>query len=105
MLSPYLVVDALPECDTDSSEDTPQAEPIARLCARTHVLRMPMDKLTLQEYQIFNAIKDTLGEVCRVSVWMRVDALDIEAASAALAADDCWRQNVAHLMTWLYWWV
>src|SRR5882762_82813 len=59
MLSPYLVVDALPECDTDSSEDTPQAEPTACLCARTHVSHIPMDKLTLQEYQIFNAIKDT----------------------------------------------
>lgn len=103
MLTPYMLVDAIPSNET--TPDPSWINPVVNHCASTLTAWAPVDTLERQELVVKQAIEEVLHEICQVlgDVW--VDAFDVEAApiekTQRLLAK--WTRDIDDLMNWLEW--
>lgn len=103
MLTPYMLVSAIP-----SNETTPERSwitPIVDHCATALTSWTPTDTLTRQELVVKNAIEDVLHEICGVLGDIWVDAFDIEVAHPQVIQPlfKKWSTEIESLMNWLDW--
>lgn len=105
MLSPYMLISALPPPEVDPTSDPSWITPIIRHCSITYTSRIDTSSLTRQERRIKSSVEDVLAEICGTLGGLWVAAFDIEAAELArqekVLQDS--RAEIARLMKWLGW--
>ncbi|KAH0832968.1 hypothetical protein J3R83DRAFT_11946 [Lanmaoa asiatica] len=115
MLTPYLLFSATPTDQSDKAE-LDWAIPIYKLCATTHTYSMEseLDAMTDSEKLLFNAVRETSREICRVvtkmwaaGVYTGLDPLLNTKESPDIAEItrlwDTWTEDLNPLMAWLDW--
>ncbi|KAH9916336.1 uncharacterized protein B0H18DRAFT_1038662 [Fomitopsis serialis] len=78
---------------------------IAHGCAARFTESLPVSKFTKQEYLLYRAVEEVLHEICRVYIGAWVDAFDVEAKDAEVAARllGKWSGEFDALTEWLDW--
>ena len=104
MLVPYITTADIPK-QLPPSADLSWVAPIAQRCATTQTSHIPLAMLTPQEARIYDAVKNTLHEICRRLVLVWVEFFDVEATDEASAtvSIEVARGHVDELMAWLDW--
>ncbi|KAI6021959.1 hypothetical protein EDC04DRAFT_2901166 [Pisolithus marmoratus] len=119
MLMPYILVDVFPplldaETKEAGSDVLDWARPVYKLCATTHTGTFREDTMTSSEQVLFDAVRGTMREICRIvtKMWgsgvlagvdqfMGTDSEpDVETIQNLMKT---WREDIDGLMAWLDW--